>query len=114
MRRTLRSLGALLLVVAICASAAPAGEASGRSYQYDALGRLANVSAAATSALDDPASVSSLAQSDGGWELMVDVVELRRVPDTASLLATYRVTTDDSGDVAGYERVRRFNRGEAD
>jgi hypothetical protein len=30
------------------------------------------------------------------------------------LLATYRVTTDDSGGVAGYERVRRFNRGEAD
>jgi Gas vesicle synthesis protein GvpO len=63
---------------------------------------------------DDPASVSSLAQVDGGWELMVDVVELRRVPDTASQLATYRVTTDDAGDIAGYERVRRFSRGEAD
>jgi hypothetical protein len=44
----------------------------------------------------------------------VDVVELRRVPDTASLLATYRVTTDATGDVVGYERVRRYNRGQAD
>jgi hypothetical protein len=34
--------------------------------------------------------------------------------DSASAQSTYRVTTDDSGDVAGYERVRRFNRGEAD
>jgi Gas vesicle synthesis protein GvpO len=61
-----------------------------------------------------PASPSSLSQVDGGWELMVDVVELRRVPNTASLPATYRVTTDDAGDIAGYERVRRFSRGEAD
>jgi hypothetical protein len=34
----------------------------------------------------------------------------RRIPDTASLLATYRVTTDDASDVASYERVTRFNR----
>ena len=31
-----------------------------------------------------------LTQVDSGWELHVDVVELRRVPDTASVLATYR------------------------
>jgi Gas vesicle synthesis protein GvpO len=62
----------------------------------------------------EPVSVSGLAAIDGGWELMVDVVELRRIPDTASLLATYRVTTDDTGEVAGYERLRRFNRSEAD
>jgi Gas vesicle synthesis protein GvpO len=62
----------------------------------------------------EPVSISGLARVGDGWELAVDVVEVRRVPDTASLLATYRVTTDDSGGVAGYERVRRFNRGEAD
>jgi Gas vesicle synthesis protein GvpO len=55
-----------------------------------------------------------LARIDDGWTLEVDVVELRRIPDTASLLATYRVTTDDAGEVAGYECVRRFNRGKAD
>jgi hypothetical protein len=64
--------------------------------------------------VEPPESVSGLAQVDSGWELDVDVVEVRRVPDTASLLATYRVTTDDSGDIAGYERMRRFNRGQAD
>ena len=62
----------------------------------------------------EPESISGLARVDGGWEVEVDVVELRRIPDTASLLATYRVTTDDAGDVVGYERVRRFNRGQAD
>jgi hypothetical protein len=59
-------------------------------------------------------SISGLAKVNGGWELEVDVVEVRRVPDTASLLATYRVTTDDAGDVSGHERLRRYNRGRAD
>jgi hypothetical protein len=59
-------------------------------------------------------SVSGLAKVGNGWTVEVDVVELRRVPDTASLLATYRVTTDASGDVVGYERVRRYHRGQAD
>lgn len=59
----------------------------------------------------EPVSVSGLARVDGGWEIQVDVVEVPRVPDTASLMATYRVTTDEAGDVTGYERVRRFNRG---
>jgi Gas vesicle synthesis protein GvpO len=58
-------------------------------------------------------SVSALARVDGAWQLEVDVVELRRVPDTASLLATYRVTTDDAGEVVSYERLRRYNRGRA-
>jgi hypothetical protein len=62
----------------------------------------------------EPVSISGLAKVNGGWELEVDVVEVRRVPDTASLLAMYRVTTDESGDVAGYERLRRYNRGRAD
>lgn len=61
----------------------------------------------------EPESVSGMARVDGGWELLLDVVELRRVPDSASLLATYRVTTDESGEIAGFERVRRFNRGDA-
>jgi hypothetical protein len=59
-------------------------------------------------------SVSGLAKVDNGWTVEVDVVEVRRIPDTASLLATYRVMTDSTGDVVGYERVRRYNRGQAD
>jgi hypothetical protein len=62
----------------------------------------------------EPVSVSGMARIDGGWQMTVEVVELRRVPDTASLLASYRVTTDDAGDVTGYERVRRYRRGEGD
>jgi hypothetical protein len=59
-------------------------------------------------------SISGLAKVDNGWSVEIDVVELRRIPDTASLVATYRVTTDATGDVVSYERVRRYNRGQAD
>jgi hypothetical protein len=62
----------------------------------------------------EPESVSGLSQVENGWRVDVEVVELRRIPDTASLLATYRVTTDDAGDVVGHERVRRYSRGQAD
>lgn len=61
----------------------------------------------------EPAAVAGVSKVDGGWELSIDVVEVARIPETASLMATYRVTTDDAGDVTGYERARRFNRSEA-
>ena len=57
-------------------------------------------------------SVSGLAKTENGWQLAVEVVELQRVPDTASVLATYRVTTDDEGEVASYERTHRYTRGQ--
>jgi hypothetical protein len=57
--------------------------------------------------------VSGLVEVDAGWQVTIEVVEIRRVPDTARLLASYRVTTDDAGEVTGYERVRRYSRSEA-
>jgi hypothetical protein len=52
--------------------------------------------------------------ADGGWSVLVDVVELERVPQSTSLLATYRVDVDDRGRLVSYERLRRFTLGAAD
>jgi hypothetical protein len=49
-----------------------------------------------------------------GWSVLVDVVELERVPMTTSVMATYRVDVDTAGDLCGYERLRRFSRGSVD
>lgn len=51
---------------------------------------------------------------DHGWRVSVDVVEVRRIPDTTSLLATYEVDLADDGTLRGYRRVRRYRRGAAD
>ena len=59
-------------------------------------------------------TVSSLEQTEDGWALEVEVLELSRVPDTMSLLASYRVELDRRGELTGYRRVRRYERGRAD
>ncbi|GGV05056.1 gas vesicle protein [Streptomyces spectabilis] len=59
-------------------------------------------------------SVSSFERTDAGWELEVEVLELARVPDTMSLLATYAVSMDPGGELTAYRRVRRYERGRAD
>ncbi|MDX3613480.1 MULTISPECIES: gas vesicle protein [Streptomyces] len=61
-----------------------------------------------------PESVSSFEQTGDGWTLEVEVLEIARVPDTMSLLASYRVELDPQGELTGYRRVRRYERGRAD
>ncbi|MWA08469.1 gas vesicle protein GvpO [Streptomyces sp. BA2] len=52
-------------------------------------------------------------ESDG-WRVSVDVLEVARIPDTTSLLATYEVDLDAHGRLTQYRRVRRYRRGWAD
>ncbi|WP_445025602.1 gas vesicle protein GvpO [Streptomyces sp. SAS_270] len=59
-------------------------------------------------------SVSSFERTEDGWALEIEVLELVRVPDTMSLLATYQVDLDPRGGLTGYRRVRRYERGRAD
>ncbi|WP_189858267.1 gas vesicle protein GvpO [Streptomyces poonensis] len=61
-----------------------------------------------------PESVSSFEQTEDGWALEVEVLELARVPDTMSLMASYLVELDPNGELTGYRRVRRYERGRAD
>ncbi|RSS57943.1 gas vesicle protein [Streptomyces sp. WAC07061] len=51
---------------------------------------------------------------DGTWKLSVEIVELPRVPDTMTLLASYEVEAGADGELIGYRRVRRYERGRAD
>jgi hypothetical protein len=50
---------------------------------------------------------------DGGWTVTVEVVEGRRIPNTADVLAEYSVTVDSEGDLTGYSRLSRYVRGRA-
>ncbi|MGW3862017.1 gas vesicle protein GvpO [Streptomyces sp. NPDC005047] len=59
-------------------------------------------------------SVSSFEQTEEGWALEVEVLELERVPDTMSLMASYQVELDSEGQLTGYRRVRRYERGRSD
>ncbi len=65
--------------------------------------------------IDHPAEgVSAVRRSDDGWTVDVDVLELARIPDTTSLLATYEVELDNEGELLQYRRTSRYRRGSAD
>jgi hypothetical protein len=58
-------------------------------------------------------SVLGIRKDDDGWMVTVEVVELSRVPNSTDLLGCYVVTLDDNGELVAYERVRRYQRGQA-
>ncbi|MGW5852048.1 gas vesicle protein GvpO [Streptomyces sp. NPDC055254] len=61
-----------------------------------------------------PDSVSSLKPTEDGWVAQVEVVELERIPDTTSVMASYKVALDPDGQLVSYERTRRYSRGMID
>lgn len=58
--------------------------------------------------------VSGVRKTDSGWSILVDVVDVERIPATTSVLSTFRVDADDKGHLCGYERIRRFTRAAVD
>jgi Gas vesicle synthesis protein GvpO len=57
--------------------------------------------------------ITGVERTDDGWKVQVEVVEVRRIPNTTDMLALYEIDTDDDGDVQGYRRLRRYVRGAA-
>ena len=62
----------------------------------------------------DVEGVTGLRKDDDGWEVELEVLELRRIPTTTDVMATYEVRVDASGDLEGYRRVSRYVRGQAE
>jgi Gas vesicle synthesis protein GvpO len=62
----------------------------------------------------EPDSVSAIKKTDDGWTAAVEVVEIERIPDTSSVMASYRVDMDGQGELIGYERIQRYPRGKVD
>jgi hypothetical protein len=50
---------------------------------------------------------------EGGWCVIVEVVETHRIPDSADILATYQAEVDADGELVSYRRLRRYLRGRA-
>jgi hypothetical protein len=56
--------------------------------------------------------VISVERNDGTWKIGVEVVETRRIPDTADILAIYEVRLDQDGELVSYRRTLRYARGQ--
>lgn len=59
----------------------------------------------------EPEGVTGLERTEDGWMVSIDVLELRRVPATADVLASYEVEVTGRGALRGYRRVGRYVRG---
>jgi hypothetical protein len=57
-------------------------------------------------------SVSAINRTEAGWEVVVDVIELPRIPPSTDLIAAYHVTLDGEGNLESYSRGTRYTRGQ--
>jgi hypothetical protein len=91
---------------------APAGQASTRK---SSASRIA--AAAAQQLLEltgkESEGVVGISKDGESWMVEVEVLELRRIPSTTDVLASYEVTVDTEGELVGYKRLRRYPRGSA-
>jgi hypothetical protein len=55
-------------------------------------------------------SVSGFHRADGRWTVTLEVVKLRRVPETTDVLSSYEVEFDDDRNLVGISETRRYQR----
>jgi hypothetical protein len=58
-----------------------------------------------------PEAVIGLEWDGDLWQVRVDVLELKRVPNTTDMIGEYLVSLDEDGTLRGYKRISRFQRG---
>jgi len=61
-----------------------------------------------------PERVLGFEKGDDGWRVSFELLELQRIPRSTDLLGRYDVEVDDDGELVGYERSHRYQRGQAD
>ncbi len=59
-------------------------------------------------------SITGIERREDGWTVNIEVVEDRRIPSSADILATYETRIDGDGELMSYRRVRRYSRGRGD
>lgn len=58
--------------------------------------------------------VTAVQRTDHGWLVVLEGLELRRIPETMDVLGVYEVELSGRGQVAGWRRVGRHHRGQVE
>jgi hypothetical protein len=61
-----------------------------------------------------PESLTGVQRTNDGWSVCFEVVEDRRIPSSADILASYEATIDSDGELMSFRRIRRYSRGRGD
>jgi len=62
----------------------------------------------------EPESVSSVKRKNGSWSIALEVVEVRRIPDSTDVLSTYQLVLDENGGIVEIDRTRRYRRSQVE
>jgi Gas vesicle synthesis protein GvpO len=81
----------------------------------DAASTIARAKEHVEAVLGSPAeSVSGIGRENGNWRVNVEVVQMRRVPESTDILASYTVVLDAEGDLISVQELRRYRRSQAE
>jgi hypothetical protein len=59
-------------------------------------------------------NVSGIRRTANGWTVTLEVVELRRIPESTDVLASYEVELDGDNNYLGFSRGPRYSRSQAE
>jgi hypothetical protein len=54
--------------------------------------------------------VTGVKKVEDGWELLMTLIELTRIPSSSDVLAEYAVSLDRTGEIVSYKQIQRFLR----
>jgi hypothetical protein len=60
----------------------------------------------------EPVTMTSVESTDDVWVTEFEVIEERRIPSSADILALYEVEVDADGELLAFRRTRRYHRGQ--
>ena len=55
-------------------------------------------------------TISDLQKQDDGWKVVLELLEMQRIPEASDVLGSYEVILSDQGDLLSYHRTRRYLR----
>lgn len=87
----------------------PIGRRKGETTSASDIALHAKAELAAVTGLDAD-RVSAVERRPDGWRVVVDLVELRRIPAATDVLAAYEAEFGPTGILLGYRRTRRYFR----
>jgi hypothetical protein len=88
------------------------GKASSRARAIDVVRAAVEQAGALTGR--DVEGVLGVRRGDDGWTVTLEVVEMRRIPDSTDVLASYDVELDKDGELREYRRTRRYYRSQVE
>lgn len=59
-------------------------------------------------------SILAIKKSEKGWEIQVEVLERKALPDKFDLLKIFEFNLNENGKILGFKQIKKIQRGDTD